>query len=236
MKYRYAGFKAQDAKLSQITIRKWRESFYCVDKAIGYIADKQQKIDEKYRAKGENDGSPSPYVKGPKQFKLPVFFGPKAVANLTDQAKGITPKYPVEFIVSDVYYAIVDGKLFINFMSDIKLKDVTIGRTEELKAQDAIDYEKFREIMIREFEALGYTFKKDNPFDAILFRKKQDKNTIHQIVYTRAFNTVIKREFEQLIKFTNAELKILDMLDVELSDEQKEETGQEITDWLNDEK
>jgi hypothetical protein len=115
-----AKLKGIDAKLSELIIKKWRYTFLTNDERVEGLAERNEELRKRNAEK--YSGDPSYYNPRAGQAKKDVVFSKKAAEKLPQEVKDMLPKWPVEIILKNVYYNISDGKLFINFFSDIEVK------------------------------------------------------------------------------------------------------------------
>lgn len=113
--------KTQDGKASELIIKKWRYGYITTDERIEGMAERNERI--RKRNSEKYAGDPNPFTPTPGKAKLQVYFNPKAAEKLPPIIKEILPKWPTAIVFKNVYYNIVDKKMFINFFSDAKLQE-----------------------------------------------------------------------------------------------------------------
>lgn len=113
--------KTQDGKMPELIIKKWRYGYITTDERLEGMSEKNEKI--KKRNSEKYAGDPSPYTPSPGLAKLQVYFNPKAADKIPSEIKEMLPKWPTPIILKNVYYNIVDKKIFINFFSEAKVKE-----------------------------------------------------------------------------------------------------------------
>lgn len=114
--------KANDAKFSELIIKKWRYSFLTHDERVEGLAERNKELVKRNAEKYSGESSPFTPTAG--KAKKDVIFSKKAMEKVPQEIKDMLPKWPVEIVLKNVYYNIADGKLFINFFSDIELKKI----------------------------------------------------------------------------------------------------------------
>lgn len=126
VKYRFVGMKAHDDKLKSIIIRKWRFAFFTQDEGIPEIAKRQLHIDQTNRDRQDGVKKNTFESSDLAHAKFSIIFNKKMQNKLPPEIREIAPKYPIDYVLSDVYYVIQDKKMFINFFSEIKKKETRI--------------------------------------------------------------------------------------------------------------
>ena len=123
--------KAQDDKLSKLTIIQWGKRFYTLDEQIPGLKERNDMIMKRHSE--QYAGEQSPFTPRAKKASKDVIFGQKVKDK--DEIKKImmiAPRSPRALILNNVYYSISDKIVFINFFTDIQYVDQTLN-------QDLID-------------------------------------------------------------------------------------------------
>lgn len=126
VKYRFVGMKAHDDKIKSIIVRKWRFAYFTQDETIPEIARRQSKIDQYNRERQDGVKKNTFESSDLAHAEYNIIFNKKMQDKLPKEIRESAPKYPTEYVLSDVYYVIQDKKMFINFFSKIEKKELSL--------------------------------------------------------------------------------------------------------------
>jgi len=122
VKYRFVGMKALDDKLKSVIIRKWRFAYSTQDENIPEIAKRQLGIDKK-NLERQDGVKLNAFEGGLAHASFDIIFNKKMAEKIPVEIRESAPKYPTQYVLTDVYYVIQDKKMFINFFSSIEKKE-----------------------------------------------------------------------------------------------------------------